>query len=603
MLPSQLVHYARLNRKCSVMFRPARCDIVSATTGPYMAVFRFGSFELDTQTGELRKRGLRLRLNNQSCRIMTALLKNPGQVISRDELKQQIWPDGTYVDFDRAINKAMSQLRAVTGDSASAPRYFETLSKRGYRFIGVLQDPVPSLNREIRVLLVLPFANLSGQAAYDWVADLMTEAVITSVASATTLVVMSRTTTMSCKSVRKPLDALACELGIDAAVEGSISSAGPWLRATVRFIRTDGERLIWQHGYDLPSDSGIANMARDVGSHIGVHTKSSRPGAKLVQEDTPAHRAYARGRYLWQRRTAPGLYGSLQHFQKASEADSRFALAYAGISDAWLVLGMLGLEPSQIAFSNARSSAQCALELEDSLAEAHNCLAEIRKAYDRDWDGAERQYRHAIALDSGCATAHHFYAQLLLTLGRHAEAVDEIEEARRAAPLSPAINAYLPYVYLAAGQYEIALREAELAVELDPHIPLAHWNLGRACLFSGQNSRALQCLDRAADLAGPSAFWQSELAFARARNGDHEGARRILKDLIAESQHTYVSPYDLALIFAGLGERELALDRLEQCAEERVSRVTSLGDPEFYEVRGEPRYRRLLDRLRLPHPT
>ena len=209
-----------------------------------MGIVRFGTFELDTQTGELRKRGLRLRLNDQSSRILTALLQSPGQVVSRDDLKQQIWPDGTCVDFDRGINKAISQLRSVMGDSASTPRYVETLSKRGYRFIGLLQDPLPTPNRESRVLLVLPFDNLSGQAAYDWVADLMTDAVITSVASATTLVVMSRTTTMSCKNLRKPLAALARELGIDAAVEGSIRSAGPWLRATVRLIQTDGEKLI-----------------------------------------------------------------------------------------------------------------------------------------------------------------------------------------------------------------------------------------------------------------------------------------------------------------------------------------------------------------------
>lgn len=566
-----------------------------------MRIVRFGIFELDTYTGELRKRGLRVRLNDQSSRILTALLQNAGQIVSRDELKQQIWPDGTWVDFDRGINKAISHLRAAMGDSASVPRYIETLSKRGYRFVGVVEKSLPAQSREIRVLLVLPFDNLSAVAAYDRVADLMTEAVITSVGTATTLVVMSRTTTMSCKGARKPLTALARDLGVDAAVEGSISSTGPSFRATVRLIRTEGEKLIWQSRYDLAAHSSLDKAAGDIASHVGAHTKSSREPGLAEQEQTPAHSAYVRGRYLWQRRTAQGLYGSLRHFRDASLADDRFALAHTGIGDTWLVLGILGLQPCHIAFPNARSAAHAALKLNESLAEAHNCLGEVRKGYDWDWDGAERDYRHAIALNSGYATAHQFYAQLLLVRGRYAEAISEIDEARRTAPLSPAINAYLPYVYLAAGQNQIALREAEGAVDLDPHIPLAHWNLGRACLFSGHGSRAVQCLEQAADLAGPLSMWQSELAFARARTGDHDGARRILADLVAQSQHTYVSPYDLAVIFSGLGDVQLAIDRLEQCAEERVARVTSLGDPEFYELRGEPRYQRLLDRLGLPH--
>ena len=318
-----------------------------------MPIVRFGVFEIDAESGELRKRGLRLRLRDQPLRLLLALAENAGRVVTREQLRHQLWPDGTFVDFDRAINKAVSELRGALGDDPSSPRFIETLSKRGYRFL--------------------------------------------------------------------------------AAVEHGRNSA-----------------LAWEPG--------------------GV--------------ESDAHLACVRGRYLWNRRTVADLHSSIRYFERALEIDSTCTLAHAGLADTHLLLGIWGLRPPDAAFGAARRAATRALEREPELAEAHTSLAEVLTAYERDWRQAELRYQHALSLRPEYATAHQFYAQMLVCLGRHSKAAFHIEQARRADPVSPAINSFLPYIYLAARQYGRALEEARRAVDLEPHAPLAHWTLGRTYLFS-----------------------------------------------------------------------------------------------------------------------
>ena len=198
------------------------------------------------------------------------------------------------------------------------------------------------------------------------------------------------------------------------------------------------------------------------------------------------------------------------------------------------------------------------------------------------------------------ATAHQWYAQLLISLRRYPEAASHIELARRADPVSPVINAFLPYIYLASRDYGRAVEEARRAVSLEPYAPLAHWYLGRAYLCSHQPERAVEALERAVSLGGAGSMWVAPLSYARARAGDRTGALTLLNELSDRARHEYVSPYDLAVAFTGIGDHACALDHLEQAFSERVMRIVMIGDPEFDGLRAEPRYRRLLDRLRLP---
>jgi DNA-binding winged helix-turn-helix (wHTH) protein/Flp pilus assembly protein TadD len=434
-----------------------------------VTILRFGVFELDRSSGDLRKRGFRTPLRAQTAKVLLALADRPGQVVSREELRARLWPDGTFVDFDRAINKSMSELRRVLGDSVSSPRFIETLSRRGYRFLApVASAPEP----------------------------------------------------------------------------------------------TSTER-----DHSAISDAAIACTT---------------------------------GRYLWNRRTVRDLGASIGFFEQAVNLEPTNARAHAGLADASILQGIWGLQPPSAAFGAARRSATQAIALAPQLAEGHTSIGEILKGYEWDWPQAERRYGYALTLDPHYAPAHHCYAQLLVSLRRYDEAVSHIEQARRADPVSPAINSYVPYIYLAARRYEHARREGERAVGLEPHAPLAHWQFGRALLFSKEEGRAVKVLERAAQLSGRASMWVAELCYAQARAGDRRAAAVQLSELTARATTEYISPYDLAIACIGVGEHDAALDYLEDAYAQRVMRLLGLGDPEFDVISRDKRYQRLVGRLGLP---
>jgi len=433
-----------------------------------MSLLRFGSFEIDRASGELRKHGRRVRLRDQPLRLLLALVEHAGTMLTRDDLRHRLWPDGTFVDFDRAINKAVSELRSVLGDDASRPRFIETYSKRGYRFVAPIEN-------------------------------------------------------------------------------------GP-------------------HATTAPQPGGPSE----------------------------ARVAYLTGRYLWSRRTIPDLAASAAQFERALELDESSALARVGLADVQLLRGIWGLEPPDAAFGAVRRAASDALDLDPNAAEAHTSVAAVLTDYEWDWEQADARYRQALSTKPDYATAHQFYAQMLVVLGRDAEAVSHIEQARCADPVSPAINSYLPCIYLALRRYDRALVEAQRAVDLEPHAPLAHWALGRAHLFANDPERAVRTLQYAVSLVGAASMWTAQLSYARARAGDRAGAMQLLGDLLERGRRQHVPAYDLAIAFTGVGDRDAALDQLERAFDQREMRVINLGDPELDALHGEPRYRRLLERLRLP---
>jgi tetratricopeptide (TPR) repeat protein len=262
------------------------------------------------------------------------------------------------------------------------------------------------------------------------------------------------------------------------------------------------------------------------------------------------------------------------------------------------VLGIWGVHPPDRAFGDARRSASRALDANPGLAEGQNAFAEVLKGYEWSWGESELHYRRALSIDAACASAHHGYAQLLVAVGRHGEAIHHIELARRADPVSAAITAYVPCVYLAARRYRRALCEGERAVALEPYAPLAYWALGRAYLFSGRHEEAVVTLEQGSELAGHAAMWMSALCYARSTAGDRKGADRLLTVLHERRRHEYISPFDLATACLGLGDRAGALDQLEQALAQRVMRLTGLGDPEFDGL--GTRRQSLLRRLGLP---
>ena len=568
-----------------------------------MTMVRFGSFEVDTRTRELKKNGRRVHIGDQPLRLLNLLLERPGELVTREDLQRALWSDGTSVDYETAINKAVSQLRTALGDSPSSPQFLETLAKRGYRFIGVVERSAePSVMRD-RSVAVLPFENLTGDPSQQFLADTVSDALITALGNANGLRVVSRTSTRASQAMNRPLSDIARLLRADACVEGSVSHAAGTVRIAVRLINAADERVIWQGRYDERRETLHAfpdALARRLAAELGTSMTSSpvTKGQPAVRPDALA--AYLRARYLWNLRTAKDIARSIEEFKRAVALAPDFALAYAGLADAYLVLGIWGIRPADDTYRPALLAAEQALELNPDLPEAHTCLAEVLKGYRWDWEGAEQRYRRALTLDPSYSLAYQWYAQLLACLGRNDEAIVQIERARQTDPLSPAVTTFVSRIYLMARDIDRAVAEGTRAVGLEPYSPLAYRGMGRALFFAGQSGAAIASFEHAIQLDDKVPMWEANLCFACGRAGDGARAKAILSSLQArERAGEFISPVDFAVCCAGMGHTDLALDYLERAYAERVMRVMTLRDPEFDELASTPRYRALLERLRL----
>ncbi len=309
--------------------------------------------------------------------------------------------------------------------------------------------------------------------------------------------------------------------------------------------------------------------------------------------------ALIKAEHFWNKRTPLDITRSISYFRRAIEIDADCAEAWAGLAEAHVITGILGLQSPQQAFPSAKASAEKALTLDDAAIGAHAAAADVAKLYEWDWDRAERMYRRAIEVDPHYAGAHHWYAQLLAVLSRHHEALREIEAARRCDPVSVPIAAFVSYVWLEAREYRRAIEAGLEAVELEAGAPLPRFFLGRSYAKLGEHRKAVAALTSAVRLGGHIPIFESSLGYAYARAGQRAKAERILEGLHGARPAT-TSPIDLALVWLGLGETDAALSALEDACAARAPRMINLNDPFFSELASEPRYQRLLAVLRLP---
>jgi TolB-like protein/DNA-binding winged helix-turn-helix (wHTH) protein/Tfp pilus assembly protein PilF len=611
-------------------------------------IVRFGAFEFDQRVGELRKHGLRIKLQGQPVDVLLILLERPGEVVTRDELQKRLWAVDTYVDFEHSLNAAIKRLRAALGDSAEAPRFVETIPRRGYRFIAPLSQPPPSVppaptqgqkparrrlfvlaaaataviallsiigmklpalretlrNRtfsgQIRSLAVLPLANLSGDPDQDYFVDGMTDALRQYLEGISSLRVISRTSSMHYRGSGKPLPDIARELKVDAVVDGSVLRSGDRVRINVELIQAGMDRHLWSNSYerDLRDIFALqADVARTIADEIRV-TLTPTDRARLAQahaSNPDAYEAYSKGRFFWNKRTEEDLKKAIGFFQQAVDKDPNYALAYDGLADCWLPLAWYGyLSPSE-AFPYGKVAVNKALSLDDSLSEAHTSLAFVSLYYDRDWTKTEREFRRGIALNPNYANGHHWYAEYLTLVGRHKQAIAESERARELDPLSTIINTWLGSRYFFARQYDKAIEEYRNALEMDPNFAPARLVLGHAYEQKGMLKEAIAEFERAVSLGGGSSVYTASLAHAFGMAGRRAEAVRVLEDLKKMAKGRFVSSYDLALAHLGLAENDRALELLSVAVQERSPRVAFLGvEPRFDGLRADPRFKKLL---------
>jgi TolB-like protein/DNA-binding winged helix-turn-helix (wHTH) protein/Flp pilus assembly protein TadD len=670
----------------------------------HIVVVRFGTYEVSFQSGEVRKAGVRIRVQQQPLKLLEVLLERPGEVVTREELRSRVWPNESFGDFDQAVNIAIAKLRSALGDSAENPRYIETLPKRGYRFIAdvsfvdadgrigrlesasedlagtepghrlqgnglavppkiepghPLQDnglpvlpvtesggrlqgaglAVPPKHRlrptgrvimalavvlsltilsvllfrsrghrpaAIRSLAVLPLENLSGDAAQNYFSDGMTDELITDLAQISALRVISRTSVMVYKGAHKSLPQIARELHVDAVVEGTVLRAGDQVRITAQLIDASTDKHIWSQSYEGELRDTLAlqdRVARAIAEQIQINlTPREQAALKSVRVVNPqAYESYLKGRYFWSKRTADGLKVALAYFNQAIEEDPNYAQAYSGLADTYALLGdwQYAVMTPREAYPKAKAAALKAVKLDNALGEAHNSLAFVLEGFDWDLDSGGREFRRAIELNPGYATAHHWYAWHLALLGRYDEAIAEMKKAESVDPLSLIINADLAELLVLAHSYDEAIAQSRKTIEMDPNFAMAHNQLAQAYLQKHMFDQAIAELQKAVQLSGGSPTCIANLARAYALSGKRGEAMKLLKDLKSSSTAMNSHASEVAAIYASLGDKDEAMNWLEKGYAERFNPGVLIR-PGFDPLRTDPRFQDLVHRVGLP---
>jgi TolB-like protein/Flp pilus assembly protein TadD len=536
------------------------------------------------------------------------LLERPGELVTREELRDRIWTH-TVVDFDHGINKAIAKIREALGDSATHPRFVETVARRGYRFLAKVV-PIDAAAVEyaptIRSLAVLPLEDLSGDVSQGYFADGMTDELIMSLGQISALRVISRTSVMSYKSVRKPLPEIARELGVEAIVEGTVLRSGARVRIGAQLIEAPTDRRIWAKSYEenfrdtMELQQRVArNIAEQVRATLSRRELARLGGTRRI--DPSAYEAYLRGRYFWNKRTEDGLRKAIQCFEKAIDADPTYARPYAGLADSYTLAGDWphAVLPPKEALPKARAAADQALALDDNLGEAHASLAFVLDIYYWDWAAAEAEYKQAIALNPSYATAHHWYAWHLIAMRKNSEAIAALRKAVSLDPLSLIIGADLADALCIAGRHGESIEQSRKLLEMDGNFAFGHYELGQALAQKQRYDQAIAAFRAAIALGGERPLFASNLAHPLAMSERRDEAQRIVQQLVAKQNENSPSHSNIALAYVGLGDNKEAMVWLERAYQARFN-PSNLMHPAFDPLRQEQEFQNLLRRLGIP---
>jgi TolB-like protein/DNA-binding winged helix-turn-helix (wHTH) protein/Flp pilus assembly protein TadD len=623
---------------------------------------QFGDFVADFESFELRRHGIRLKLQGQPFQILKLFLQRPGQLVTREELRMELWTESTFVDFDAGLNAAMRRLRDALNDSAEEPRYIETLPRHGYRFIAEVTNLAavseaatadvtdghpgvpPRMSRlvsralllpavvvatlllalllrdntrgllvshaasPIRSIAVLPLANLSGDPGREYFADGMTDALVTDLAHIGSLRVISRNSTVRYKGTKKSIPEIAKELNVDAVIEGSVVQEGDHIRISAQLLRASPEEHLWAKNYDRRLSDVFSlqgQVAQDIATQVRVTLSplESRQISAIETQNSDAYQAYLLGRYYRVRGDDADMEKGVAYLHRAIELDPNFVSPYVELAEHYCFYGDL---PEQR--DGARNLIAKALELDPMSAEAHAMQGCFYMRQDWDFAHAEQEYREAVKLGPNLALAHEWMGNYFWTTNQQAEAMKETQTARSLDPLSLENIVQIGLILYSQRRYQEAAKEFQTVIEMDPRFFMAHRHLLRVYDQIGDIPHALHALQWwFCEPAGTECDQTKELQSIYAKHGPESyWNKRVELEEASALEHAQatsnVTSFPLAELHARLGHKNRALVLLNLLYEERHDGLVMWlkSNPAFDSLRDDPRFQDLVRRVGFP---
>ena len=512
-------------------------------------VLRFGVFQVNLAARELYKHGVCIRLPGQPFLVLSILLEKPGEVITREEIRQRLWASDTFVDFEHSMNSAIKKLRAVLGDSPENSRYVETIPRVGYRFIAPV-ELVAAKPSAVESPLATSEIEIPGKAEE------------------------SRARRFAAIRIASPV-----VLGISAILVIGIAGYFAWSRT---------------RAHAKPLSNAVGETRTGIESSTKANVQPVSP-AKAAE----AHDLYLKGMYFWNQRTVAGFQQAIEYFQGATAKDPNYAPAYAGLANSYTLLTAYSSVSANLYVPQARAAALRALQIDQRSAEGHTALALILQNHDWDWQTSEKEYRRAIELNPNYATAHHWYAEHLMWMGRFDEALEESEKARQLDPLSLIIAADYGAILYFSRQYDRAIEQFQAVLRKDPSFHTGNLII-YACVENGMFAEALANAERLRPFFGEGPWYWSALAYIYGRAGRVERARRELEKLEKLNRRQPLDPVTMLWAHLGVGYKEEALTDLERAYSGHFTFLTALKvEPGFDPLSGDPRFQDLLRRVHL----
>lgn len=581
-------------------------------------LYRFESYCIDPVRRFLTRDDEPVPLPAKAFDLLLVLVQNQGSVLDKAELMQAVWP-GTVVE-DGNLSQTIFVLRKALGERPNEHRFIVTIPGVGYQFVAPVEregaprehDPVRSgpsstaAENVVRAIAVMPFIDLGPPGGDEYLGLALTDAVITRLGGVRQVVVRPTTAVLKYRGVRlegRDQMAAARDLRVDAVVNGTIQRSGERIRVGVHILRVKDGATLWAGRLDenltdlfTVEDSIAEQVTRALTLALSDEERQGLARRRAV--NTEAYHAYLRGRFFWNKRTEEGLKKAITCFEDAIARDPDHAAAHAGIADCYSLLSAYEAIAPKDGYPRARAAALRAIEVDEGLAEAHTALAYATLHFYGDWSSARREFHRAIELNPNYATAHQWYAGYLAALGRFPDSLLEVEHALRLDPLSLVINADVGWLLFFARNYERAIAQLLKTVDLDPNFALAHWLLGLNYEQQGKFDEARASFETVMALSKDTPFVLASLAHVLARSDKRAAAAAILETLVRLGERHYVSAHSIATIYAGLGEREPALEWLNRACEERSNWVTYLQvDPRFDDLRDEPEFQAIVRRV------